>query len=96
MKLELISGTQEQPKIVAFFCPACKMHHQVWINREERPHWNWNGSWDSPSFHPSVRVNMGGTPNKICHFNIVEGKIHYAGDCTHDLLGTVVDMVEIQ
>lgn len=32
---------------------------------------------------------------KCCHFFIREGRIEYCGDCTHQLAGQVVPMVEL-
>ncbi len=41
---------------VAFMCPGCKELHQIRVQGEGRPMWSWNGSYDAPTFTPSVLV----------------------------------------
>jgi len=58
--------------------------------------WEFNENLQLPSFVPSILVN--GNPNFInpevprCHLFVTNGKIHYCGDCTHQLSGQVVEM----
>ena len=37
----------------SFYCPGCKESHTV------NTSWQWNGSWDKPTFTPSVLVRTG-------------------------------------
>jgi hypothetical protein len=77
-----------------FYCPGCKCDHGVWVN----PHsnggakWDWNGSLDKPTFTPSLLVRSG--ENTICHSFITDGRIGYLSDCTHELAGQNIEMVD--
>lgn len=41
---------------VAFICPCCNEMHQVTVEGEGRPRWDYNGNPDAPTFAPSVLV----------------------------------------
>ncbi|MEB3374455.1 DUF6527 family protein [Bacteroides sp. CR5/BHMF/2] len=60
------------------------------------PVWNWNGDNENPTVIPSIKVTYP-TPEKmnICHSFIRNGKIEYLSDCTHELAGKTVDMIDI-
>lgn len=78
---------------VWYHCPGCRQLHGVPSKR-----WNWNGSEISPTLSPSVRhfIPAGeyGPEKTTCHYFVTDGKIHYCGDCAHDMAGKVVEMVE--
>ena len=97
-KLKKIENTNGQ---YLFYCPGCKEYHGIWTAQEKggNPVWNWNGDINNPTVSPSIRVTI---PNKkvmgvdyICHSFIRDGKIQYLSDCTHELAGKTVDMVDI-
>jgi hypothetical protein len=79
----------------AFYCPGCKENKAVPVKPRENG-WEWNGSLDSPSFHPSLLWNVAGSNPMvpICHSFVKDGKIQYLGDCTHGLAGQTVDIPE--
>jgi hypothetical protein len=62
--------------------------------------WGWNGSLDKPTFTPSILVKANYTsPNRlddICHSFVTDGKIHFLGDCTHQLAGQTVDLPDLE
>lgn len=75
--------------------------------RDKEPTWQWNGSEDRPTLSPSVKHTIpqyrdgGGTqePTRtdfICHYHIVNGRIEYQADCSHDFAGAHVDLDELQ
>ena len=73
---------------LAFHCPACGNAHMVNIDQSKSPYWTWNGSVESPTFTPSVRVTWSWGPQdspRCCHFFVREGQIQYLDDCTHAL-----------
>lgn len=62
-----------------FWCTGCGEHHAVRVGpssfRPSAPVWGWNGSYDRPTFQPSVLIQSG-------HYNP-----HAAGDpcwCTFE------------
>jgi len=65
-------------------------------NSEGQPvSWTWNGSYDSPTFTPSLLINKnndGGYPR--CHSFVTNGQIEFLADCTHTLAGKTVRMEE--
>lgn len=88
--------TQKVPghaQYLILWCPGCKCLHPIYHKREDHrgPVWGWNGSYDKPTFTPSllVRGTMG-----VCHSFITDGRIQFLSDCTHHLRGQTVDMVD--
>lgn len=85
------------------FCAGCNTVHSIWAKPSEYPHpvWGFNGNLDKPTFTPSVRITWpeqkedGTTFNHCCHFNIVDGRIEFCGDCTHALSGQVLELPDI-
>ena len=60
------------------------------------PIWQFNGDNENPTISPSVMVTYrGDDKNTICHSFIRNGKIEFLSDCTHDLAGKIVDMVDL-
>lgn len=46
---------QEGPDLM-FFCPACQCGHAVWLQGPTK--WTWNGSFEKPTFAPSLLVTQ--------------------------------------
>lgn len=81
-------------------CPA-SICGNVRIPVEGPKAWQWNGSLDSPTITPSVKVDwyFGEEPNKqtfCCHCTIADGLVSFCADCTHELAGQTVPMLEVQ
>ena len=47
----------------------------------------WTGEW--------VRDANGDTVPFVCHYNLIEGKLQFCDDCTHDFKGTAVDLPQL-
>ena len=67
------------------------------------PTWTWNGSYEAPTFNPSLLIECegdveygGNIPPSVCHLYVTDGKIHYLNDCTHALKGQTVEMRDEQ
>lgn len=73
---------------VDFFCPGCKCWHGVRIGGTGHPRWLWNGSLESPTFTPGLRI--GG----ICHSLVINGKIQFLRDSTHSRSGQTLEIPE--
>lgn len=79
----------------SFDCPGCDHLHAYWtVNYRPKgnPTWNFNGDVESPTFTPSL-LNRGGEV-KRCHLFVKAGVIEFCGDCTHELAGQKVPMVD--
>lgn len=79
------------------YCPGCKISHWINVNKPNRPRWTWNGDREKPTFSPSilVRYPWGDPPvDQRCHSFIRDGQWQFLQDCTHELAGKTVPMVE--
>jgi hypothetical protein len=80
---------------LSFYCPACKHQHTYSIHNDG---WQFNGNMDKPTFTPSLLnrdIDIDGNTKSICHLFIVDGQIIYCDDCTHNLRGQNVPMVDL-
>lgn len=64
--------------------------------REGTGNWTWNGSTEAPDLKPSVLSRMGRDGGVVCHSWINDGKVQFLGDCTHDLAGQTLDLLDIE
>lgn len=105
-KIGSLSG---DPDYKAFKCPGCKGSHHIPTGAAPNA-WGWNGSYEQPTFTPSILTWWGGVdenavPNEkgikwnerkyVCHSFVTDGKIQFLGDCTHALAGQTVDLPDI-
>lgn len=76
-----------------FHCPGCGCSH--WFKTEGKPKWTWNNDFEKPTINPSILVRSGNEKGQtVCHFFVKDGTIQYLGDCTHELKGQIVVMVD--
>lgn len=76
---------------LAFKCPGCKRNHN--LNRS----WQFNEDFENPTISPSIKVTMPqgkGKEDWICHSFIKNGQIQFLNDCTHDLAGQTVELLD--
>lgn len=90
---------------VGFRCPGCRETHQIRVEGEGRPRWDFNGDYDKPTFTPSILVTWSEPSDvegefddtskdrkMICHSFVTDGRIRFLDDCTHDLKGQTVPL----
>jgi|SRR6185503_3121101 len=80
-------------------CPGCKGHHAIYTEQpnSQKAKWEFNGDLEFPTFKPSVLVTWDEGEEhvkNICHFYVTDGKIIFQPDCTHELKGQTVDLLE--
>ena len=91
-----------QGGLVAFMCPGCDTLHQVRHQADGgKPCWTWDGSFDAPTFSPSVLVRWPDPDNPgknvaVCHSFVRAGRIQFLADCTHALAGQTVDLPDMK
>ena len=93
MKLKPIADVQGALHGYSFFCPGCGHAHAYFTTGEKT--WSFDGNTEVPSFNPSLKLECpdhGDPKQRLCHLNLVAGKLHYDRQCTHDLAGQVVDL----
>ena len=94
MKLKTLEDKGERYALM-FFCPGCRMSHQVNVDRDGVPKWTWNQSMDSPTFSPSILITWTyGDEGKRCHSFVHNGQIEFLSDCTHELRDRTVTLPE--
>ena len=54
--------------------------------------WSWNGDVDKPTLRPSVKT---WTRDVSCHTWVTDGQAIFLNDCTHELAGKTVDLLEV-
>jgi hypothetical protein len=74
------------------FCPGCNDEHLI-PNFDGRPHWNFNGDFEKPTFTPSVLHRLWN--KNSCHYFITDGYIKYCSDCNHNLAGQSVELPDL-
>lgn len=89
MKVRYVDGSAH-----AIHCPGCGMAHCF------DARWSFNGSFDRPTFSPSLLVNRRqwtGPDHDIpvdrrCHIFVRDGRIEFLQDSWHALAGQTVDL----
>ena len=95
--IDLFGG---QYRVLVFHCPGCGYDHpfkvlQAGINERGLPAWEWNGSFDQPTFSPSLLCNEH-DPAARCHSFVRAGQIQFQSDCFHKLMGQTVDLPDYE
>lgn len=84
--------------IYYFWCPGCKCMHYIATadNDCNFPIWGFNGDMEKPTVNTSICVTESwqGRGTSRCHSFVRDGKIQYLQDCTHELAGKTVPMVD--
>lgn len=87
---------------IMYWCDGCQQHHMVTTKHKNKngAQWGFNGSFDKPTFKPSVNIHIQygevGKPDTRCHHFVREGNIQYLNDCTHDMKGQTVPLMDLE
>ena len=84
-----ISETEYQFHIL---CPGCGQEHA--FNND----WEFNNDFEKPTIRPSLLIRgwlNKDIPNGVCHSYITNGMIEFLGDCSHNLKGQMVPLLDI-
>lgn len=58
--------------------------------------WSWNGDIDNPTLHPSILTTyQHGEVTHRCHSFVNDGVIKFLSDCSHELVGQTVELLEV-
>lgn len=98
------SSREQGPAGYAFECPACGVYHSLNVRPAHwaaggNPVWSFNGDVERPTFSPSLLVRWNEGENReprVCHSFVRDGRIQFLGDCTHDLAGQTVELLEVE
>lgn len=61
--------------------------------RQGTPNWTWNGNIDLPTLKPSIKSTNG---KDITHCWLNDGKVIFLEDCSHELKGQTLDLLDIE
>ena len=65
--------------------------------REGTRCWSWNGETESVTIKPSVRTSGEDENGKhVCHSFINDGKVIFLDDCSHELKGQTLDLLDVE
>ncbi|WP_335928830.1 DUF6527 family protein [Vibrio parahaemolyticus] len=97
MKNLLTPVTNSNGTVIAYsaYCPGCKQSHVIYV--QGRVTWIFNGDLANPTFSPSLMVNrnLSNPSAPRCHSFISNGQWQFLSDCTHELKGQTVPMIEV-
>ena len=54
--------------------------------------WSWNGDIENPTLKPSIRTR---NHKHVCHTFINDGNVNFLSDCTHELAGQTVPLLDV-
>lgn len=76
--------------------PVGTLHLPVILNgtRDGTNCWTWNGDTEKPTLRPSVLTQMDHKKMR-CHTWVNDGQAQFLDDCSHELRGQTVDMLEV-
>lgn len=76
-------------------CPGCNVWHSIYIKKNQfnKDIWSFDGNMEKPTFSPSLLVRWDHN-NHVCHSFIRNGEWQFLNDCTHDLAGQTVPMID--
>lgn len=79
-----------------WWCPGCKWHHGIWLAHPDYTGPTWTVKHpELPTVEPSIRITLPWKEFvKVCHVVITNGVLNYCADCTHELAGQAVPMVD--
>lgn len=66
---------------------------QIRGSRAGTGNWTWNGSVVAPDLKPSILTTCG---SWRCHSWLNDGKVQFLSDCSHDLAGQTVDLLDLE
>ncbi len=97
--MRLIEEISNQKGTYLVNCVGCKGLHSIATDKSSPQVWDFNCNFEKPTFNPSLLVQY---PNygeigftKKCHSFIRNGEWQFLSDCTHELAGKTVPMIDI-
>jgi hypothetical protein len=64
-------------------------------NRAGTHCWSWNGDVENPTLKPSILTRTGADFEVICHSWVNDGKVQFLGDCSHELAGQTLELLNV-
>ena len=61
--------------------------------KQMSPQWKWNGDTEKPTLQPSMLTCDG---MHTCHSFVIDGVVQFLSDCTHELRGQSVELLDVE
>jgi hypothetical protein len=61
--------------------------------RQGTGNWTWNGDTEKPTLRPSILTSDGERGTR-CHSWVTDGNVQFLDDCTHELKGQTLPLLE--
>lgn len=68
---------------------------QIKGRREGTGNWMWNGCVEKPTLRPSILNDFRPHNSLRCHTWITDGQVIFLDDCTHELRGKTLDLLDV-
>jgi hypothetical protein len=78
-------------RLFVFHCPGCGYDHPFHVGSVQHVAWDWNNSFDKPTFYPSLLI-FKDDESKRCHSFVKEGMIQFLPDCFHSLKNQTIEL----
>lgn len=56
--------------------------------------WTWNGDTEKPTLNPSI-LSQCPPICECCHTLVTDGKVRFLNDCSHELAGQTLDLLDV-
>lgn len=57
--------------------------------------WSWNGDVEKPTIRPSILNDFRPHDPLVNHIWITDGQVIFLGDCSHELAGQTLDLLDV-
>ena len=61
-------------------------------SRTATPQWLWNGDTEKPTLQPSILTR---DSEHVCHSFVINGVAEFCSDCTHEMRGQSVELLDV-
>ena len=72
---------------------------QIKGSRRDTENWSWNGDIDFPTLKPSILTKLpyyGKYRDIVCHSFVNDGMVQFLNDCSHELKGQTLPLLDIE
>lgn len=68
---------------------------QIKGSRNGTGNWTWNGDTEKPTLKPSIIQDFRPHDSLVNHVWITDGQVKFLNDCSHELAGKTLDLLEV-
>lgn len=100
IQCEVHDATHVQLKFPLKFKPLQDRYIPIQLSgsRENTYNWSWNGDTENPTLRPSILTEFPWGEDRTmhrCHSFVNDGKVQFLSDCSHEIAGQTVELLEV-